>query len=138
MGKPVIATTGGGTNEIVIDQKTGFLIERSNPDQLVNKIEILLSDNELRAQMGKAGKERIDNNFTIHEMVKNYIILYNSILIKRSSKEIFFIKKFLREVLAICLIQLYYVRKHNDHGILSFYFHNPSKVLLKNDEVAGQ
>ena len=32
--KPVIATAGGGTNEIVIDNKTGFLIKQSNPEEL--------------------------------------------------------------------------------------------------------
>jgi len=31
LGKPVVATIGGGTNEIVQDQITGFLISQSNP-----------------------------------------------------------------------------------------------------------
>jgi glycosyltransferase involved in cell wall biosynthesis/peptidoglycan/xylan/chitin deacetylase (PgdA/CDA1 family) len=131
LGKPVIATAGGGTNEIVIDQETGFLINRSNPGELAEKIEILLNDNELRGKMGAAGKARIDTYFTIDDMVKNYVILYNNILYKRSSKKIFFAKKFLREVLAFFLIQLYYLRRHDIDGILSFYFHNPSKALFE-------
>jgi len=41
LGKPVIATSGGGTNEIVQDQLTGFLISQSNPIELAEKVEIL-------------------------------------------------------------------------------------------------
>jgi glycosyltransferase involved in cell wall biosynthesis/peptidoglycan/xylan/chitin deacetylase (PgdA/CDA1 family) len=131
LGKPVIATSGGGTNEIVVDNKTGFLINRSNPEELADKIEILLFDSELRAKMGEAGKERINNFFTIDEMVKNYIILYNNLFVKPSVKKLFFVKKLMREVLAFFLIQLYYIRKHSHEGILSFYFHNPSKTLFE-------
>jgi glycosyltransferase involved in cell wall biosynthesis len=76
LGKPVVATSGGGTNEIVIDQKTGFLVSRSNPKELSEKINILLNDNELRVKMGLAGKEQIQNNFSINSMVDNYCVLY--------------------------------------------------------------
>ena len=79
LGKPVIATSGGGTNEIVIDQKTGYLVSRSNPEDLSEKINILLDDIELRIKMGLAGKEQIQNYFTIDSMVNNYCALYNKI-----------------------------------------------------------
>ena len=59
LGKPVVATSGGGTNEIVLDNKTGFLIKPSDPDELAKKLEILLNDSDLRTKMGLAGKERI-------------------------------------------------------------------------------
>ena len=77
--KPVIATSGGGTNEIVIDQLTGFLISPSNPEELAEKLEILLNNHKLSADMGLAGKERILNEFSIDKMVKQYINLYERI-----------------------------------------------------------
>jgi glycosyltransferase involved in cell wall biosynthesis/peptidoglycan/xylan/chitin deacetylase (PgdA/CDA1 family) len=131
LGKPVIATSGGGTNEIVVDNETGFLINRSNPDQLAEKIEILLDDNELRAKMGVAGKKRIENLFSINSMVRNYVTLYNKILSKSSKREKSFVEMFVREALAIILIQVHYIFRFKHKGILSIYFHNPSKVLFE-------
>lgn len=76
LGKPVIATKGGGTGEIVKDNETGFLINPSNPEELTNKIELLLNDQRLRIRMGSAGKERIKSEFSIDQMVGEYIGLY--------------------------------------------------------------
>jgi len=76
LGKPVIGTDGGGTNEIVDDLKTGFLIRQANPEELAGKLAILLDNAELRAQMGMAGKDRIINFFSIDKMVNEYISLY--------------------------------------------------------------
>jgi glycosyltransferase involved in cell wall biosynthesis len=45
--KPVIATRGGGTNEAVIENKNGFLIDDSNENQLAEKIGLLINDRDL-------------------------------------------------------------------------------------------
>jgi glycosyltransferase involved in cell wall biosynthesis len=78
--KPVIATSGGGTNEIVIDRETGFLIPPSNPRELAEKIEILLNNEQLRKKMGLNGKDRIQKVFSIDTMVHKYIHYYESIV----------------------------------------------------------
>ena len=83
LGKPVIATFGGGTNEIVEDQNTGFLIGPSNPKELAEKIEILLNNVQLSERMGIAGKECIIKGFTIDLMINKYINLYRNILSAR-------------------------------------------------------
>jgi len=86
LGKPVIASHGGGTNEIIEDTHTGFLIKPSNPKELVEKIEILLNDAELRNKMGIAGQERIKKIFTIDSMTDKYINFYEMILTNNSAK----------------------------------------------------
>lgn len=78
LGKPVIATIGGGTDEIVEDKKTGFLIKTSDFEDLASKINFLLNDAALRARMGKEGKLRIEKNFSIDLMVSKYVTLYES------------------------------------------------------------
>jgi len=80
LGKPVVATSGGGTNEIVLDNKTGFLIKPSDPDELAKKLEILLNDSDLRTKMGLAGKERILDEFSIDQMVRKCLDAYNNVL----------------------------------------------------------
>lgn len=75
-GKPVIATGGGGTKEILENWKTGFLIGSSRPEELSEKMNLLLDDAELREEMGIAGKQRIQKYFSIDKMVSEYISVY--------------------------------------------------------------
>ena len=96
LGKPVIATLGGGTNELVKDKETGFLVNLSNPEELAQKINILLANDFLRGKMGNAGKHRIRTYFSIEKMVNRYISIYN--YQTKLSRE--YDKEFIREVYA--------------------------------------
>lgn len=78
--KPVIATDGGGTSEIIEDMKTGFLIRKSNPIELVEKIELLLKDPELCNKIGLNAQTKIRKIFSIDLMTDNYISAYKSII----------------------------------------------------------
>jgi glycosyltransferase involved in cell wall biosynthesis len=87
--KPVVATEGGGTKEIVINNTTGYLVKVSDPEDLASKIEFLINNPDLSIQMGKAGLERVPTVFSIESMVNKYIALYKSqINSKRASKEV--------------------------------------------------
>lgn len=79
LGKPVVATDGGGTKEIVEDGKTGFLVKQRNPDELAEKMEKLINDIDLRNKMGMAGKERVHKMFSIKTMTEKYIKIYNEV-----------------------------------------------------------
>ena len=61
--KPVVATNVEGTEELVVDGETGFLVPLSNTDAMVEKIKILTEDIQMRQKMGEAGFERIKENF---------------------------------------------------------------------------
>jgi glycosyltransferase involved in cell wall biosynthesis len=78
MGKAVIASTGGGTNEIIDNNKTGFLINPSSPRELCEKIEVLVNNIELRKTMGIAGRQRIEDHFSISNMVSKFIDVYKN------------------------------------------------------------
>lgn len=80
LGKPVIATSGGGTNEIVEDNKTGFLIKSLNPKELAEKIDFLLNDTELCLNMGIRGQKRIHELFSINSMTSKFISCYKMVL----------------------------------------------------------
>lgn len=64
-GLPCISTNEGGIASIIDDGKTGFLVEKQNPVQLADKIEVLLKDKKLREGMGIAGKEKFEQKFTL-------------------------------------------------------------------------
>jgi glycosyltransferase involved in cell wall biosynthesis len=81
-GKPVIATKGGGTAELVLDNETGYLINSSEPKELADKILILVNDENIRERFGLAGKSRVKEWFSIDQMVDKYIDLYSSLIMK--------------------------------------------------------
>ena len=80
LGKPVIATEGGGTSEIVKDGITGFLVPVENPEEMAGRIETLLESRELRSGMGAAGEERVKTSFSIETMVEKYMNLYKKVV----------------------------------------------------------
>lgn len=59
LGLPVVSTLHAGIPEIVIDGKSGFLVQEFNYTEMANKIIELLSDEALRERMGALGKEYI-------------------------------------------------------------------------------
>lgn len=76
--KPVIATDGGGTKELVINKENGFLVEQKNVGQLVEKINYLLNNAKKASDMGAKGKERIKKYFSIGRMASETLDLYKS------------------------------------------------------------
>ena len=74
--KAVVATIGGGTEELVLDGITGYLITPKDSAVLSVKILYLLDNKSLRLQMGEAGKDRIIKVFSMDLMVYRYINLY--------------------------------------------------------------
>jgi glycosyltransferase involved in cell wall biosynthesis len=80
LGKPVIATNGGGTSELVMDGITGYLIMHKDAVQLAAKMESLLSDSLFAREMGNRGKERITNHFSLRKMVDETYRLYKEVL----------------------------------------------------------
>ncbi len=80
LGKPVVATDGGGTKEIVEDGVTGYLVQVGQPDELAGKIRILLNDPAKRLAMGAAGNDKVKKQFLLTKMVDTYIHLYNKLI----------------------------------------------------------
>ena len=64
MEKPVIATNVGGIPELIKDGETGFLVEKGNHEQIIEKISFLLENPEIAGKMGIAGKKFVEENFS--------------------------------------------------------------------------
>lgn len=77
---PVVSTIEGAIPDIIVDNETGFLVEKQNPKKLADKIEILLNDRELRVRMGKEGYKRFLNNYTIDKFESNIFETIQTIL----------------------------------------------------------
>lgn len=64
-GLPIVSTPEGGIPDVVVDGVTGFLVPQRNTDALTEKLEILISNPDLRTEMGAAGEKRYRELFTI-------------------------------------------------------------------------
>lgn len=62
---PVIACHPGGTDETIIHNETGFLINENDQSSLIEYIKKFLDDPELSIKMGKKGRERIQKFFEL-------------------------------------------------------------------------
>lgn len=80
LSKPVIATRGGGTNEVVFDNENGYLIDANNEDEVVEKLLILLNNKNLTDQFGNRGREMVLEKFDLRIMTKKYEKIYSNLL----------------------------------------------------------
>ena len=78
-GKPVIASNVGGIPFVVEDGKTGLLFESENVEELVEKIMLLLRDEEMRAKMGEAGRNRA-RGFTWERSAEMTVEVYKEVI----------------------------------------------------------
>jgi len=60
--KPVISINRGGPTISIVDGKTGFLV--NSPDEMAEKMHLLAGHPGICEQMGKAGRKRVEQNYT--------------------------------------------------------------------------
>lgn len=71
-GKPVIGGAHGGAPEVIEDGRTGYLVPHGDAAHLATAIETLLSDPALEQEMGRRGKERVENEFRFSVFAKSF------------------------------------------------------------------
>ncbi len=76
LGKPVVGTRAGGTPEMVLDGQTGLLVPPSDAPALAEALASLARDAFLRKQMGVAGRERVEAQFSLRVMTDKIEALY--------------------------------------------------------------
>jgi sugar transferase (PEP-CTERM/EpsH1 system associated) len=78
-GLPVVATGVGGNTEIVREGETGHLVPSGDVESLHQRLRRLALDPGQRAQMGRAGRERVLRDFDQQAMMQHYLSLYRGV-----------------------------------------------------------
>jgi len=79
-GRSVVTHPLHGAPEVVIEGETGFLVAAGDCAALVERVRRLLRDPALAAEMGRRGRARVAEEFTVEEMVRRLDQLYHSLL----------------------------------------------------------
>ena len=78
-GVPVVSTTAGGLIDIIIEGQNGLLFEAGNVEQLSKKLEIILSDSELRTRIASESRVLAYTTFNIVNLNHQLGELYESL-----------------------------------------------------------
>jgi len=79
-GLPIVATSTGGTTELINLSKAGLLVNPKSIGELTNGIEKLLNDGNMRKEFGKNGHEYVSRNHSWEKVVDQILEVYNSVL----------------------------------------------------------
>jgi len=79
-GCPVIAPDVGGLPEILDDAQAGYLIPARRADDYASRCMTLFENPDLRLQMGKNARHRIEAYFSMQTMAQGYYRLYKQLV----------------------------------------------------------
>ena len=76
-GRPVIATDIPGCRMVVRDGENGLIIPPGNQAALVTALKTLISDPGLRQRMGVRGREIVEQEFSVNQVISRTFDVYN-------------------------------------------------------------
>ncbi len=80
---PVLATRVGGNAELVVAGETGMLVPPGDVPALAQGLVALAGDPQTARRLGAAGRERVEQRFSLPAMVAAYQGLYDRLLAER-------------------------------------------------------
>jgi glycosyltransferase involved in cell wall biosynthesis len=78
-GKPVVATMVGGLPEVVENGKSGYLVPARSPEDLAEKILIIVKDRALADEMGKYARKLSVTRFDWNVIAKKMLDIYRGL-----------------------------------------------------------
>jgi glycosyltransferase involved in cell wall biosynthesis len=73
---PIVASRVGDVPSMIQDGVNGYLVAEKSPYQIAEKLSALISNPELRINMGKNGLKILEENFTVDKMVSKIEEIY--------------------------------------------------------------
>ena len=81
MEKPILASNIGGSNETIINEKTGFLFEAGNSKDLSEKLDEILNLSEVtRNGIGAEGRKNVKVKFNVEKMCNSTYSEYKKLI----------------------------------------------------------
>jgi glycosyltransferase involved in cell wall biosynthesis len=84
-GTPVLGSRVGGIAFTISDGETGFLVPPRDPESLSDRMERVLQDPDLRRRMGRAGRARVELEFTWAKVATRTARLFADVVVARAT-----------------------------------------------------
>jgi glycosyltransferase involved in cell wall biosynthesis len=85
-GAVPITTCFGGPREAVLDGETGYVVNPFDTEALADRLSRLLTDDDLRQRMARAGRRRVEEHFTVGQQTAKALAIFERVLAKRRRK----------------------------------------------------
>jgi glycosyltransferase involved in cell wall biosynthesis len=79
-GLPAIASSVGGTPDVIIHKETGWLVPPDDPAVLREAIITLLGDEKLQHRLRRQARNHVVNNYSLAKMADRLVDLYRQVL----------------------------------------------------------
>lgn len=80
MGLPVVTTDVAGAKELVLDEQTGFVCPQGDVEGLAQALIALMGDPSLRSHLARAGRVRVEREFSFTQRLQRIENLYAGVL----------------------------------------------------------
>lgn len=80
IGRPIVSTQNIGCIEVVTDGVNGFLVPVKDPQALADRLKVLVDNKDLRVKMGKASREIAEKYYSLDEVVKKHLEIYQELV----------------------------------------------------------
>ncbi len=80
LGKPVIGTKVGAQSEVISDEKTGYLVEPKNENELAEKVLYFLKRPSLAKRMAESGQKFVMDTFSVDKQAKECSKIYQELV----------------------------------------------------------
>ena len=84
-GTPVVSTDCGGPSTLIEDGQTGFLVPTGDAAALADRMAHVLTHPEKARALGRAGRERVEAEFSIEAAGERFLQVYDDLLADQAS-----------------------------------------------------
>jgi glycosyltransferase involved in cell wall biosynthesis len=83
--RPAVSTAAGGVQDVVVTERTGFVVPRGDVDALAGAL-ARMADGDLRRRMGIAAREHVRARYGSARLLRDVEALYAELLERRRER----------------------------------------------------
>jgi glycosyltransferase involved in cell wall biosynthesis len=81
--RPVIVSERCGVSEVIQNSVNGFVVDHAKPEEMAKKVELLMSDSNLRRKLGENAYEYVRNNLSWEKYAKTMEKIFEQTVFSR-------------------------------------------------------